>query len=46
MVLPLAHAGHILIDGPLYGGPVIVVMAGLWLFARMEKARGEAEDEL
>jgi hypothetical protein len=33
MIVPLAHMGHVLIDTPLYGGPVIL-LALAWLVIR------------
>jgi hypothetical protein len=45
MLLPLAHAGHILIDGPLYGGPVLILLGGLYAFSKLEH-RLVDEDEV
>jgi hypothetical protein len=45
MIVPLAHAGHMLVDLPVFFGPVIVLVA--WLFgtrlsdARRERSRGD-----
>jgi hypothetical protein len=33
MIVPLAHVGHVLVDTPLYGGPVIL-LALAWLVIR------------
>jgi hypothetical protein len=41
LVIPFAHAGHVLIDLPIYLGPVIVVAA--WLkFSSWRDKRSEA----
>jgi hypothetical protein len=46
MSIPFAHAGHILIDLPIYLGPVVVVAVWLKLSSWREKRRGErAESE-
>jgi hypothetical protein len=42
-VTPLAHAGHILIDIPLFGGPVVILAAALVWSSRRERRREEAE---
>jgi hypothetical protein len=38
-----AHAGHILIDGPLFLGPVVVLSLALWRSSRRERQREERE---
>ena len=40
---PLAHAGHVLIDLPLFGGPVFVLAGALFWSARRERRREERE---
>ena len=42
-MIPLAHAGHVLIDLPLFGGPVFVLAGALYLSARRERRREERE---
>lgn len=39
MVIPLAHAGHLLIDIPLFLGPVVVLVLALMWSARAERKR-------
>jgi hypothetical protein len=38
-VLLLAHAGHILIDAPLFLAPALILGGALWMSARKEKQR-------
>jgi hypothetical protein len=35
MMIPLAHVGHVLVDLPLYGGPVILLVLALVVIRRM-----------
>jgi hypothetical protein len=42
-VTPLAHAGHLLIDIPLFGGPVVILAVALMWSSRRERRREEAE---
>jgi len=35
----LAHAGHILIDGPLFLGPGVLLGGPRWLSSRRERRR-------
>jgi hypothetical protein len=45
-MLPLAHMGHVLIDTPLYGGPVILLAAAWFVVRRMGGIeRPSAEDD-
>ncbi|GAC1322720.1 MAG: hypothetical protein NVSMB25_18200 [Thermoleophilaceae bacterium] len=38
-----AHLGHILIDAPLFGGPVVMLLLALWMSTRWQKRhRGPA----
>jgi hypothetical protein len=37
MTLVLAHAGHILIDAPLFLGPVAIMAGALYVSARRNK---------
>jgi hypothetical protein len=39
MTLVLAHAGHLLIDIPLYGGPVFILAGALLWSTRRERRR-------
>ena len=39
MTLPLAHFGHVLIDGPLFGGPVVILAVALWISTKRERRR-------
>ena len=39
MTVPFAHAGHILIDAPLFGGPIVVLVVALWISSRRERRR-------
>jgi hypothetical protein len=39
-VLLLAHAGHILIDAPLFLGPVVLIAIALYVSTRRERRRG------
>jgi hypothetical protein len=32
-----AHIGHILIDGPLFFGPVVLLGGALWISARRQR---------
>jgi hypothetical protein len=34
-MIPFAHFGHVLIDLPLYGGPVIALIVALLVVRRM-----------
>ena len=43
MTVPLAHAGHILIDAPLFGGPIVVLVLALWISSRRERRRGQGQ---
>jgi hypothetical protein len=38
-VLVLAHAGHILIDAPLFLGPVVLLAVALYVSTRRERRR-------
>jgi cytochrome c-type biogenesis protein CcmH/NrfF len=38
-VLVIAHAGHILIDAPLFLGPVVLLALALWVSTRRERRR-------
>ena len=42
MSLVLAHFGHVLIDLPLFGGPVILLAAALY-FSSLKHRREERE---
>lgn len=35
-MLLFAHAGHVLVDSLVYGGPVVVLAGAIFLFARFE----------
>ena len=37
MTLPLAHFGHVLIDLPIFAGPVIGVAAWIYFVTRKER---------
>ena len=39
MIPPLAHMGHVLIDLPLFGGPVIFLAIALVWSTRRERRR-------
>ena len=39
MLIPLAHFGHVLIDLPLFGGPVIFLALALMWSTRRERRR-------
>jgi hypothetical protein len=41
-MIPLAHAGHLLIDIPLFGGPVFILAGALIWSTRRERRRDEA----
>jgi hypothetical protein len=49
MIVPLAHMGHVLIDTPLYGGPVILLALAWVVIRRMggiqPRARSGPGDE-
>ena len=34
-----AHLGHILIDGPLFLGPIVLLSGALWISSRRERKR-------
>jgi hypothetical protein len=36
----VAHAGHLLIDVPLFLGPPLLLAAALWAAVRRERRRG------
>jgi hypothetical protein len=38
-MLLLAHAGHILVDAPLFLGPVFVLGGALWISTRRQRHR-------
>jgi hypothetical protein len=37
----IAHMGHVLIDGPLFLGPPVMMAAALWLSTRRQKRSGD-----
>lgn len=37
MLLVFAHAGHVLLDSLVYGGPVVVLGGAVLLFAKFER---------
>ena len=39
VVIPLAHVGHVLIDAPLFGGPVVILAIALIWSSRAERRR-------
>ena len=39
MLIPLAHAGHLLIDIPLFLGPVVLLVLALMWSTRAERKR-------
>jgi hypothetical protein len=41
-MITLAHAGHLLIDIPLFGGPVFILAGALIWSTRRERRREEA----
>jgi hypothetical protein len=41
MPLIFAHAGHILIDAPLFLAPVLLLGGALWISARRERRRSQ-----
>jgi hypothetical protein len=41
--LVIAHAGHFLIDGPLFLGPPLVMAGALWISAKRNKRAGDGE---
>lgn len=43
MIVPLAHAGHILIDAPIFLGPMLLVVGWIWLDGR-RRARQRPND--
>ena len=40
-MLVFAHFGHVLIDAPLFLGPVVMLAGALWFTTRREHRRGE-----
>ena len=40
-MLVFAHFGHVLIDAPLFLGPVVILAAALWYTTRRDRRRGE-----
>ena len=38
-MIPLAHVGHVLIDAPLFGGPVVLLALALYWSSRQERKR-------
>lgn len=44
--MPLfAHAGHILIDGPLFLGPILLIGGALWVSTKREQKRRRESDK-
>lgn len=41
--MPLAHIGHLLVDLPLFAGPVVTLAGALWWTVRRERAQERAE---
>ena len=41
-MITLAHAGHLLIDIPLFGGPVFILAGALIWSSRRERRREQA----
>ena len=41
VVIPFAHLGHVLIDLPVFLGPVVAVFAWVAITSRREKRRGD-----
>ena len=41
MIVPLAHAGHVLIELPIYLGPVVLLVAWFKLSDWRQKRKGE-----
>jgi hypothetical protein len=41
-VLLFAHAGHILIDAPLFLAPALILGGALWLSTRRERRRRDS----
>ena len=39
MLIPLAHFGHVLVDVPLFCGPIVVLVIALMWSAHREKKR-------
>jgi hypothetical protein len=37
--MPIACASHLLIDAPLFGGPIVVVVGWIWLDGRRRARR-------
>ena len=40
-VIPLAHFGHVLVDVPLFCGPIVVLVIALMWSSRRERQRRE-----
>jgi hypothetical protein len=40
-MLVLAHFGHVLIDAPLFLGPVVLLAGTLWFTTHRDRRRGE-----
>ena len=41
--MPLfAHAGHVLIDAPLFLAPVLILGGALWVSSRRERRRNQS----
>lgn len=43
MPLLIAHAGHILIDAPLFLGPIVLLAGALWFSTRRERRRNASK---
>ena len=41
MTVPLAHMGHVLIDAPIFAGPVVVLGLWVWWTGRREQRRAD-----
>jgi hypothetical protein len=41
MLAVFAHFGHVLIDAPLFLGPVLILAGTLWFTTRRDRRRGE-----
>lgn len=45
MVFFMAHAGHVVLDSLVYGGPVVVLTASVFAFAKFERRLVRDDEE-
>jgi hypothetical protein len=46
VIVPLAHLGHVLIDAPIFLGPMLLVIGWIWFDGRRRRSRGDYRPNL